>query len=227
MLVARFRLVLSGAVAIVLVFSLFFVPGSFAEPLGSGLLQRFGVRSDTSADALTPPGTIGLPVTVENTSKNPVPVTVQGNTGQPLTATIQGTVTIEDVNDPAAQPFQVELPFEIADNAIGLHSSFLFQVPTGKRLIIRYVSGIFNLGIDQAVNIILQTTAAGVQVNHDIPPAYEESLSTETLVHFGLETWVAADAGEINDIGLDLYGSAPSAGRHGTMTISGYLVDMP
>jgi hypothetical protein len=225
--VARIKRLLPATLAMALLLSLLFVNGSIAQPLGEGLMQRFGVSSAGSnggtADA---PVIFGIPATIVNPPTSPVPVTVQGTTSQPLTATIDGTVSTQDVNDPTAQPFQGTARIEMTDpQANGLESG-LIEVPAGKRLIIRYVSADFETGPATDTQISLVTTFEGTQETHFIPEIPAVELTASEHHRAGLETWLVNDS--VQSLIVDLsYQSATPTTIVGNVAVSGYLVDVP
>lgn len=235
-----------------LLFSLFFVNGSIAEPLGAGLMQRFGASSrGTSGGTQAAPRGFDLPVTVSNTDNNPVPVTVQGTSNQPLTATIDGTVdtnatitgtvntdatingTVDtrDVNEPTTHAVQYSTVFSYQTDPLVYHS--LVTVPSGKRLIIRYVSGVIYESVaNQATDLIIETQTDATTISHHIPMVSEKIVTIQAATvarqYFGLETWIAADADtDVSAVVNELSDGLAANGWKGSVAISGYLVDMP
>jgi hypothetical protein len=236
--VARIKWLLPATVAAVLLFSLFFVNGSIAQPLGAGLLASFGVSSGSSnggtADA---PVIYGIPATIVNPPTSPVPVTVQNSTSQPLTATIngtvntnatvQGTVNIQDVNDPSAQPFQYELRSE----ATGLGNLGTIDdsipVPSDKRLIIRSISAEVTTSLNATARLNITTITNGVAAFHFVPVGSITQESANAYHDFEVETWISNDPGSDISVSITFSGDAGVAQVEAITSISGYLVDVP
>jgi len=115
-----------------------------------GLSVALVILTSGPAPAQAPPPSV--PVTVVNTTANPVPTAAVGTTlvafrGTPTINLASGTVTVgnsvtspvqvHNVND-ATTPFEGRLVFNIDPGNQQNHGSF--TVPTGKRLVIEHIS---------------------------------------------------------------------------------------
>jgi hypothetical protein len=236
--VARIRRLLPATVAAVLLFSLIFVNGSIAQPLGAGLLASFGVSSGSSnGGTANAPIIYGIPATIVNPPTSPVPVTIQGASGEPLTATIdgtvntnatvQGTVSTEDVNDPTKAPYQYELRSEAS--GLGNAGSIDEDIPLSgdQRLIIRYISCEVTTSLNATARLNITTTTDGMSSFHFIPLGSVAKEITAAYHDFGLETWITADPGTNISISISFSGDDGTSNVQAITAISGYLVDMP
>ena|ERR1700756_2067525 len=123
----------------------------FLIALGFSMLAvAIGFVTSSPAPAQAPPPSV--PVTVFNTTANPVPTTAVGTTlvairGTPTVTLASGIVTVgnsvtnpvevHNVND-ATTPFEQRLVFNIDPGNQQNHASF--NLPTGKRLVIEHIS---------------------------------------------------------------------------------------
>ncbi len=161
-------------------------------------------------------------MTVVNTT--PVPVTLQG--GTPVTATIQGAVTTTDANPPGSEPYQHEFFINMGSTN---SSQDDLSVPSGKILIIRYISGALFVGPAEApVFVSFSTDVGGGQSPHLFPVEFVGSQSGHDYYELGQDTWIEAGPG------TDIAAFAVRNGTtdlgllgNGNFTISGYLIDAP
>lgn len=216
------KLITAVCLAFVLSLSLLVAGGTIAEPLGAGLMQRFGVTVSGKSAApfgSRPAANLTLPVTVNNTSSNPVPVTVQQASGTP--------VSTNDLNPPGSQPFQYEF-----DQQWGTANELLpsFNVPKGKILVIRYVSGFMYDGTSGApLKVGLSTVAAGYNAFSNLPFTGPDSPSLE-IYRIGTATWIEADPdSEVILDALRVSDTEPIPntyiGVDVQIVVSGYLID--
>ena len=89
-------------------------------------------------------------VQVNNDSTNPVPVT--------------GLLQVQSIDKPAFEPFQYH--FHIAFNTTQGSNGFSFPIPSGKRLVIEFVSATIGLNIGSIVDSAVKTTVNGITANH-------------------------------------------------------------
>jgi hypothetical protein len=187
-------------------------------------------------------------VTVANTSSEPVPTLAQGTTtvtgsigltGTPSVnvarmPSLSGNVTVDntaaapvlvsDVDNPARQPYQVELsaPFG-PDFAL----SGIPAVPAEKRLVIEQCTAMVP-GLDAEANVILTitTSVGGRSVSHWF------SLNKLTT-NVGVAPMIIsqlirlyADPGTPVGVLMTVQGPTPPSGARFDLTLSGYLVDV-
>ena len=189
------------------------------------------------------------PVSVTNTSANPVPVTGSVNVSGSVTGTVTGTVGLEpgasvmidstvgdpvrvrNVND-AIQPVQVSTT--CLTSTLGCLPT-IYTVPAGKRLVIEYAS----LGVcilpGQSATLNIATTTSGQSANHYLngtPPAAGPGTAAigcnsgpSSFVATGQQVKIYADAGTGVVVTGDRNSTDGSANFH--FSISGYLVDVP
>jgi hypothetical protein len=153
----------------------------------------------------------GPDVRVVNDSTEPVPVTLQGaakiDTSSPL--------AVRDVNDVVQTPFQAAFTDIVP-----------VIVPSGKRLVIEYVSGFVGTGDAVALAVSIETKLGGQALRHAIPInlASANGGGAETYT-FGDSARLYADPGTQVIARLHLTGNP--AGSAANCTLSGYLVDAP
>jgi hypothetical protein len=148
-------------------------------------------------------------VTVNNTAANPVPVNLT-NTAVPIRAT----------DNPAFQPFRVDLGFGKSD----------FQVPAGKRLVIQEVTGIMDAdGGDFQENSGIFRLTVGTQRPQFFASdgsAHSTEAGTNTTEYYLTEqTTIYADPG-VTVAAYFFLRNVAKAHIFGEMTVIGYLVDV-
>ncbi len=177
--------------------------------------------------------TSGAPVTVVNSSSNPVPVTGS------VTGTVTGNVT---VSNSASQPVPVTASGTPYVNTVVDHVNsstghcgsgecnvYFPAVPQGKRLVIKHVSGRF---VDPAktmfaAQLLVPLIPAGsysAQVFLPLPqvvPPNSNLFAYWSLVSQPVEVYV--EAGQTPVFGAEL----DSGSGFVTATLTGYLVDVP
>lgn len=156
-------------------------------------------------------------VKVINSPSEPVPVTGTVNVGN-----LGGDpLPMKDVDNPARQPFQR-----------AIHEFTPFIVPTGKRLVIEYVSadvGTSSTSCD-AFRCKLKTTVQGTDLVHFFfPELVSTSPSTAASRQFALsqQTRIYADPNTEVTVNFERNGSPCVFGIGTGLSISGHLVDVP
>ncbi|MGH7287441.1 MAG: hypothetical protein ACREI8_05415 [Myxococcota bacterium] len=161
------------------------------------------------------------PVLVVNSPAEPVPV--DG------TVSVEGPVTVTDADNPAFQPFQNEELFSIPAGSLGDDESF--TVPSGKRLVIEFVS--FKLvvptGQKPTFNWVRINGSTGsvdfffpltVQATGDLIGGVNSDIFIGSS-----ETRLYADPG--STVGLSVRRDADVSTGSASVSVSGHLVDLP
>jgi hypothetical protein len=191
-----------------------------------------------------------IEVRVVNTREEPVPTVAQGTTAvsgsvsianSPTVKMAQGTivginpsnnavqitnaesapVAVRDV-DFARQPFHQSAEFSFPDGAITRTTSI--TIPAGKRLVIEYVSGLLVVPTGQNITkITLGVTLDQQFANHFVArtPVGDSGFDNE-LFSVSQQMRVYADGLFIN-----IQRGSATGTASGTVTLSGYLVDIP
>jgi len=169
----------------------------------------------------------GPDVRVVNTAADAVPVSVQGtakiDTSSPIPVTLQGSAKIDttnpipvrDVDRRPQQPVQFTL-FEPNPRS--------YTVPTGKRLVIEYVSGAFGIsssGGAQAVVFLEVSPGSERHLFPGAPVSYNDG--TAGGVTFAFSQSARMFAGPGTTISM----SGGQGVLLGSVNVSGYLVDVP
>jgi hypothetical protein len=165
-----------------------------------------------------PPGE----VKVINSSAQPVPTVLTNTPTMKVKSDTNNPVFIQDVDNPARQPFQQKLNFNIADGFSEVCMP-IATVPAGKRLIIEYVSARVTIPGGhklRALNVF--THLNGDFAYHHLVPTptnvFNEYVVGQTVrLYADPNTQVNICAARDNGDGI-----APVLA-----TISGYLVDLP
>ena len=176
----------------------------------------------------TPGAPVPVAGTVRITTNQPVPVTgtVGITTNQPLPVTGSVAVTttendpllVSDVNNIARQPFQRIMFLPAGPSS--------FVVPAGKRLVIEFAS--MNTSVDTGCRVIaltIQTTVGGTNAGFSLPPTHAmvPGRSFDTV---GQPVSIYADPG--TQVSFSTFTqSTGSCNLLGSISISGYLVDVP
>jgi hypothetical protein len=177
---------------------------TFITVIGLALIMGL---SGSSAWAAAAPAS-GPGVTVTNPVSNPVPV--------------------RDVENPARQPFQQELFLSTPDGLLGANDQF--TVPSGKRLVIEFVSFTMNWPAGQL------TTRAFINVcnasGNACPVSFYVPASFQATEFGGTDFFVAssptrlyADPGSV--VGVAVRRNVTAGTGLATVAVSGYLVDAP
>lgn len=189
--------------------------------LGVSLGYFVGISQLYGQKAAAAPSTPTVNVKVINTESEPVKVAGTVNVGNSL----DGPLKVRDA-DNGQQPFQRSAPLSLS---VGTSLSFLgaFAVPAGKRLVIESVSVRVDLdSADSPDSIGLQTTAAGFNNLHYILVSKQGSSSNGRSTYVGTHSFrVYADPETV--IGLLVARNNSGATAIATLTVSGYLVDVP
>ena len=184
-------------------------------------------------------------VVVTNTSANPVPVVTQGTTNiegfvnvsklpsvdiatmpaVQLVNSEKNPLLVRDVDNPARNAFQSYVNFSIPDGELS-ECATLVNVPSGKRLVIEYVSedwlqraGLFDP--PSAGSVLLATTLNGLRLEHSL--SYQHSSPHNSSV--AQQVRLYADQNVPVDICVSRL--TTSGFNFGYAVISGYFVDMP
>lgn len=163
-------------------------------------------------------------VIVANTAANPVPTTVT-NTPTVAVASLP-TVTVQDRDEPARQPFQHFGSFQIEAPAFGDSDSF--AVPAGKRLVIEYITFRSNIltGGNQIVSFSLSNQGGGSIGGFGFVPqtTIQSAVSTTGFIaHEQLRAYcdpgtnVTVSAIRNSSVGSDTV----------SYTVTGFFVDIP
>jgi hypothetical protein len=168
-------------------------------------------------------GINGTPVVGLDAGNNTVKFDAVNNTVKIDSAT---PILIRDVDNPARQPFQTSMSLTMNDGFGNNGRSFEFDVPAGKRAVVEYFSAFFQLPTGQKLTRLIVTTNYYGGVFHDFGTTYTgTSAGFDTFVT-SQQTRLYADAvgGRIfvNAYRTDSIGTAS-----GSVSISGYLVDVP
>ena len=121
----------------------------------------------------------------------------------------------------AGQPFHQSANFSFPDGAITRSASI--SIPAGKRLVIEYISG--HLGVPAGQNIT--KIVLGVTLNRQ----FADHFVIRTPIGdsgFGNEFFGASQQMRVyaDDLFINVQRSSPNGTAGGTVTISGYLVDV-
>lgn len=128
-------------------------------------------------------------------------------TGAPLTS-------VRDVDNPARQPFQFSLIAVAPNNE--------FTVPSGKRLVIEYVSGHLSVSLGQQLeSVYLLTKVNNSSVFHYFAPMPTGGV-TQSIFTVSQQTRIYADPGSK----VRFFTQGADVTEFGDLTISGYFVDV-
>ena len=161
----------------------------------------------------------GPDVRVINTTAESLPVSIEGSKTIPVA--VQGPTVIDsshpvmtnDVDNPARHPFQKTLRYGQSP----------FTVPTGKRLVIEFVTFAGNVNDGDPFSGSIDTVVNGEQVRH-----YFQLHETHT--QSGRHMFIDSQTTRIYaDPGTDVFAGINFRGDEAFMdaSISGYLLDMP
>jgi hypothetical protein len=147
-------------------------------------------------------------------------LTGDGTAGSPLG--VASPLLVRDLDNPARQPINAGTECNLLEGC----TAFIFTVPSGKRLVIEYVSIDADMPVGQVTLFSIETTAGGKQLIHRLPqtpPAVK--FGGEGRANMGQQVRLYADPGTrvvVNGIRNELVG-----GWVYNFTLSGYLVDAP
>ena len=164
-------------------------------------------------------------------SKYILNVFVANDNAHPVPVAVQGPVDTSAVDASASQAFQTTLGFTWENNnEVSPLDAQSFTVPTGKRLVIRNVSGQAQLPVGQQLLFVgLTTTVDNNQGTHYFPTSFAGTLGTEKdFYQFGQETWIVADGGTtVYQFALRSSGTNPdNLARITSIEVTGYLIDV-
>ena len=162
-----------------------------------------------------------------------IPTSTQGQGGnqQPLNVSVVNTATrpvyVRDVDNPARQPFHVEL-YDFRMIAGDTLSTDSFIVPAGKRLVIEQVSGRFTAPAGQTLDLVVQTGPSEAPATHYYLPVRQGPLAPLSGDGFVLNQLSRQYAEPGSNVGVILQRRGGTDGEaSGLMTFTGYLVDVP
>ena len=141
--------------------------------------------------------------------------------------TVTNTPSVRDADNPAHQPVQANMAC-FADNVLGC-SETIYTVPSGKRLVIEFVSMEAGLTADQVAQMTMKTTVDGAEVTHRFPltePArvFQGEAVVATLAQ---QVRLYADAGTSVEMKARRNNIGAAFNAIFRFSISGYLVDVP
>jgi hypothetical protein len=180
------------------------------------------------AAAQVPPS---APVTVVNKPSNPVPVTIQGTGTVSGSVSITNEVSVRDSDNPAFQPVSVSIHPLLEDGTASAATGLVYTVPAGKRLVIEHAAG--ELSTTPASNtgrayLRLDASTDNSTVSLPVGTTNESAPCTLTQACLAISKPVRlyADPGATIFYTLGYLISQSSQFNRGTITISGYLVDI-
>jgi hypothetical protein len=207
-----------------------------------GLLVMSGSRATNAAPS-------DKDVVVVNTSANPVPVagnvnlvntptvlaqqsgtwnvSLAGTPSVQITNPANSPLPVRDVENPAKQSFQRELDPLIPAGSFTASDSL--TVPMGKRFVIEFASASIDTPQNTKMWVRIQTTTSGSTISHSLVP--------ELLGNFGAAgsdfyltaqpLKVYADAGTQVTVVASVLGGVANTNSGASVSLSGYLVDVP
>ncbi|HWN99211.1 MAG TPA: hypothetical protein VNS63_08075, partial [Blastocatellia bacterium] len=141
--------------------------------------------------------------------------TLSGSGTQMSPLGIASPLVVRDLDNPALQPFVATLL------SVNPNTSF-FTVPSGKRLVIEYVSGQGTLPTgDKLLFVRLQINTGGSTVFHRFLPVLTGTEGNVDVFLVSQQTRLYAEPGS------SVILSGPPANTIFSVTVSGYLVDIP
>jgi hypothetical protein len=158
-------------------------------------------------------------VTVTNTAANPVPVT--GTVG------VQGTPSVKVVDQ--REPFETRLDLSLGDGDFGDGANF--TVPTGKRLVVEFISARVTLPPGQTPSIFVNSLSGAVGYALPLEPQGIRATSVGTFAEFGSADQVLEfeSSGGFYDVFLERQPDSASGNVSGTgsgsVYVSGYLIN--
>ena len=155
-------------------------------------------------------------VVVVNTPAQPVPVV----------ATITGPVTAAIT--PSKEPFQQDV--SVLVDAGVLSNTVSFAVPSGKRLVLEYVSGNTRVDDQELVRVNILTTAGGVSATHTLAPIvfhrpFEAPTHADFIVTYGQTVRIYADPGTQVSVMATRSENAEITATFFQLALSGYMVN--
>ena len=173
------------------------------------LTLTFGLAGVGSAAAQTD-------VKIVNTDREPVPTVAKGIT------------LIENVDEPARQPFQREKLFTVPEGANN-YSFLFFNVPVGKRAVIEQVTARAICPIGQFLSdLAIYTNVGGLYgyyVDHFLVPSIPISSEQASYIFYSQQMRLYADPN--TPVMLHMNRNQASGITYIKLSISGYFVDVP
>lgn len=158
-------------------------------------------------------------------AKSSKDVVVVNLPNQPVPTRATGVTAVQNVNAPALQPFQARLMVNIAPGAEGTNG--FVNIPTGKRLVIEYASAYGYAPLGQVLTFSVGTKIPG-ETNftlHNLPATQQDTFgNTNAVFVAGSMVRLYADSPQLL---LRVDRTAATGTVHASMSISGYLVDLP
>src|SRR5687768_12611709 len=172
-------------------------------------------------------GNVGLGTNVP-TSKFTVAGMIESTTGGFKFP--DGSVQTSALADPVLSAFQAELNIHWEDGEIG--GSDTLDIPAGKRLVIENLTLRATTGNGGHFGTCdLTTRVNGVQVSHQLIPTFIRSGVSADLYGFQNQVKIYADGslapGDVTEISLQASRGGTQIIGNMSLTISGYLVDLP
>ena len=145
--------------------------------------------------------------------------TLTGNGTSALPLGVASPLMIRDLDNPARQPFRI---LTTVNNAI------LVTVPKGKRLVVEFVSGFFQINsfanVSGLAAMLIKVNQSGTLVfQHEMPPQFTYQVNGGTVYIMSQQLRMYVDAGEELQVSFPS-GSGLLAQR---VSVTGYYVDVP
>lgn len=157
-----------------------------------------------------------------DSSKNVVVVNLPS---QPVPTQATGVTAVQNVDEPALQPFQARATANIAPGDSGTNA--FVTIPSGKRLVIQYASAYGDAPSGQVLTFSVQTEIPGETnyTEHDVPAAQQNANGGTEIFVAGSPVELYADSPQVL-LRVDRNG-ATTGTVYASISISGYLVDLP
>jgi hypothetical protein len=191
------------------------------------------------AASQTPPS---APVTVVNTTANPVPVNVNGSVTGSVSisntpnVSVVNTPSVRNLDDPGRNPYQRSFSLQIDPGKSNVRSSGLDPgIPANTRLAIDHVNILGELPVGQhLIGVEIWASVNQTAVANFIGTTFRGT-SPSGVVFFGPFDIFSGDSGpglfvdpgENNRISLDAYRDATDGPAHVYVQIFGHLVSVP
>jgi hypothetical protein len=131
-------------------------------------------------------------------------------------------ISVTSADDPGREAFEHEATMAFSDGDTKAIASF--DIPTGTRMVITYISGELRLPSgEQAYGIGVESVVNDSGAPHFVVPTITASTATLDVFDFAQETQFYADPS--SPVALVASRSAPSGNGSVVLTVSGYLID--
>lgn len=180
----------------------------------------------TVATPLPVTGNVGISGTANvNITNTTLPVTVQNpTTGVTVNNGPTAPVPVENMDNPAYQPFQREIDWTNDPTQMGGSGSFI--VPEGKRLVIEQISAQIGLAAGQAWAFSVSTTVNNTTASHRFIVTQSPITSGgDYQIVYYVDRLVRIYADPGTTVTVDVQNTLAGNGR-GWSAVSGYLVDV-